>query len=82
MSGDKSSKAVSEANPENKPMVVIDCLASPYQVIEPSPKEIIDIYSDEEECPIGGLNQGLEAKLNMNKKKKQKQQKTLQVDFF
>jgi len=69
ISPEKTSKIIGEANSGNKPMVVIDCLASPYEVIEPSPKEIIDVYSDE------GSNHALDSKLNINKKKKQKQQK-------
>ena len=73
ISPEKTSKIAGEANSGNKPMVVIDCLASPYEVIEPSPKEIIDVYSDE------GSNHALDSKLNINKKKKQKQQKVLQV---
>ena len=74
---DKPPKVGGEAKSENKPTVVIDCLASPYEVIEPSPKEIIDIYTDEDEFS----NQGLDSKQSINKKKKQKQQKALQVTF-
>ena len=74
---DKPPKVGGEAKSENKPTVVIDCLASPYEVIEPSPKEIIDIYSDEDEFS----NQGLDSKQSINKKKKQKQQKALQVTY-
>ena len=64
-----------------KPMVVIDCLSSPYQIIEPSPNEIIDIYSDEEDANMGGsTSQPLDTnKQASNKKqKKQKQQKASQ----
>merc|ERR1719510_681633 len=61
-------------------MVVIDCLASPYQVIEPSPKEVIDIYSDEDDILGGSSGLVLDAnKQTPGKKlKKQKPQKSIQ----
>ena len=43
------SSAVKEAS-SKKPSVVIDVMSSPYQVIEPSPKEVIDVFSDGEEA--------------------------------
>merc|ERR1712096_590755 len=79
---DKLDKVKSDSNTTNsKPMVVIDCLSSPYQVIEPSPNEIINIYSDEDDAIVGGLiNQQLESsKQTPSKKlKKQKQQASSQ----
>ena len=84
--GEKVGKENYDSNATNKkPMVVIDCLASPYQVIEPSPGEIIDIYSDEDEFITGGLSsQTLDVnKQTPNKKqKKQKQPKSLQVLYY
>lgn len=79
----KSGKDNCDANATKKPMVVIDCLASPYQVIEPSPKEIIDIYSDEDDAGGVFMTQGLDpSKQTPSKKqKKQKTQKSLQVMF-
>lgn len=61
-------------------MVVIDCLASPYQIIEPSPKEVIDIYSDEDDTKNGAASQQNteNTKQTPNKKqKKLKQQKNI-----
>jgi len=83
ISPEKSGKDNCDLNATNKPMVVIDCLASPYQVIEPSPKEVIDIYSDEDD--VGGVSmpQGLDASKQTpsKKQKKQKTQKQLQVSL-
>ena len=76
----KEKKDLNASN--SKPMVVIDCLASPYQIIEPSPKEVIDIYSDEDDTKNGAASQQNteNTKQTPNKKqKKLKQQKISQV---
>ena len=44
-----SSAAAAAAAASAKPTVVIDVMSSPYQVIEPSPQEVIDVFSDDEE---------------------------------
>ena len=79
---EKDKNDLNAAVANSKPMVVIDCLTSPYQIIEPSPNEIIDLYSDEEGAFAGGsTSQSLETnkQASSNKKqKKQKQQKSLQ----
>lgn len=45
---DSSSSAAVERAKAKKPSLVIDIMSSPYQVFESSPKETIDIFSDEE----------------------------------
>ena len=47
---DSSSSAAVERAKAKKPSLVIDIMSSPYQVFESSPKETIDLFSDEE-CP-------------------------------
>ena len=44
-----ANKSAVEIAATTKPSLVIDIMASPYQVIEPSPEPIIDVYSDEEQ---------------------------------
>ena len=39
-----------------KPMCVIDIMQSPYRIIEDSPKEVVDVYSDEDESKKKGAN--------------------------
>ena len=79
----KDQSASNSAN--NKPMVVIDCLSSPYQVIEPSPSEVIDIYSEEDDIITGESSAQV---LDPNKQtpskkaKKQKQQKLQVLKFL
>ena len=48
---DSSSSAAVERAKAKKPSLVIDIMSSPYQVFESSPKETIDLFSDEE-CPL------------------------------
>ena len=45
---DSSSSAAVERAKAKKPSLVIDIMSSPYQVFESSPKETIDLFSDEE----------------------------------
>jgi len=45
---DSTSSAAVERAKAKKPSLVIDIMSSPYQVIDSSPKETIDIFSDDE----------------------------------
>ena len=78
---EKDKNDLNAAGANSKPMVVIDCLTSPYQIIEPSPNEIIDLYSDEEGAIVGGsTSHSVETNKQASgnkKQKKQKQQKLL-----
>ena len=43
-----ANKSASEIAATKKPSLVIDVMSSPYQIIEPSPEPVFDIFSDEE----------------------------------
>merc|ERR1712079_384421 len=45
---DSSSSAAVDRAKAKKPSLVIDIMSSPYQIFESSPKETIDLFSDEE----------------------------------
>ena len=47
-----ANKSAAEIAATKKPSLVIDIMSSPYQVIEPSPEPLIDVYSDEESPQI------------------------------
>lgn len=62
---DSSKKASKEAAASKKPSVVIDVMASPYQVIENSPQEVVDVLSDLEEA-ADGVKKSLKERLASN----------------
>ena len=43
-----ANKSAAEIAATKKPSLVIDIMSSPYQVIEPSPEPVIDVYSEDE----------------------------------
>ena len=43
-----ANKSATEIAATKKPSLVIDVMSSPYQIIEPSPEPVFDIFSDEE----------------------------------